>query len=104
MAIRILEVDSSSAVAVIDLASLLLRGVSPVGQPAIAHPGENRVELALADQKGIVLRNDIAGCIHVVEIDVVLRVDHLEWSPVPRRRETEDLRQEGRRGLAVASP
>ena len=41
---------------VIDLTFLLLRGISPIGQLSIAHPAEDRIELSLADQEGIVLR------------------------------------------------
>src|SRR5690606_21130965 len=88
-------------VAVVDRLRALAVRVGPVGQAAGADPGEDLVELALADEERVVLRGDEAGLVREVERDAV-DLDAEEGAERLRRRQAEDLGQERRRGPLVA--
>ena len=82
--VGVLEVDTASAVVVIDLARLLPPGIGPAGKISIPNPAENLVEFGFADQKGVMLRRDFAVSVHVIEIGSVLGDDDLKWPPALR--------------------
>ena len=50
--VRVLEIKAAPAVVMIDLTSLPLRRIGPVGKRPFANPAEDFVELSLADDEG----------------------------------------------------
>src|SRR5215831_14258474 len=103
VSIRVFEIDTASAVVVIDLTQLPSPGIGPVGKLSIPNPAENLVEFGFANQERVMLRRDFAVGVHVIEIGPVFGDDHLKWSPAPRGWKIQHLGQEYRRGLAVVS-
>src|SRR5882762_1928138 len=55
MAVRILEVDASPATAGVELAVRVIVGPASVRESLRLHPAEDRVELRIADVKGVVM-------------------------------------------------
>ena len=54
-----------------DLARLVLSRIRPIGKLSFSDPTEDAIELCLADEKRIVLRDGLALHVHVVEICAV---------------------------------
>src|ERR1700727_885001 len=50
----ILEIEASSVA--VDRVLLLVTGVSPIGESAFGHPGEDGVEFILGHEEGIVMK------------------------------------------------
>src|SRR5690606_33991648 len=103
MSVRILEVHASPAVGMIDLAGPALARVRPVRQLQLPDAREDLVELRLADQEGIVLRFDLAGCIDEVQADAVGGGHDEERPEAGGFAEAEEVGEEAGGGLAVAS-
>src|SRR4051794_2453121 len=55
------EVDAAASVVVVDLSRVALRGVGPVLHLALGDPSVDRVELIVADEERIVLREDVVA-------------------------------------------
>ncbi|CAI8845146.1 protein of unknown function [Methylocaldum szegediense] len=74
--VGIFEVQSASAVIVIDLAAPVLSGIGPVIELPLADAAKNAIEIVLADQEGVVMRVD--GTVGLVEIerDTIAELDH----------------------------
>ena len=102
MSVRVLEIAAAPAIVAVDLARLALAGVRPVGELALLDPREDRVELGIADQERVVLRRDLAVRRDEVEVRAVPGCDHIEGSPVNRRRQAEHLGEELRRRPRIA--
>ena len=79
---------------IIRLVPPLLAWIRPISQIPLANPPEYRREFGVADQEGVVLRDDFAFGVHVVEIGVVVGGDHVERSPLPWRGQSQHFRQE----------
>lgn len=65
--IGVFEVESAAAVVAVDLARSPLAGVGPVLNSALANAAEDLIEVVLSDEKGIVLRGDLA--VGLVEVE-----------------------------------
>src|SRR4029077_19620815 len=88
----------------IDLTSLRLRRIGPIGKRLLADPAKDFIELSLADEEGIVLRGDLAVGIHEIDVDAVGGRDHEERPPPLRSRQAQDFSQKRRRCFAVSGP
>ena len=86
MPARVIEIHASAAVVGIDLARLVVARVGPKRQGLPLDPAEDRVELVLADEEAVVLRDDLIVGIKEVECDVVLDSDREERAPRRRAR------------------
>jgi hypothetical protein len=60
VAVRVFEVDTASAVVVIDLTWLSPPGIGPVGKLSIPNPAENLVEFGFANQEGGVISPSVS--------------------------------------------
>jgi sirohydrochlorin cobaltochelatase len=67
VAVGILPVDPSAAVVGVDLAGPPSPGVRPVREPAPPDPPEDRIEVGLVDEERVVLRDDGAVIVGIVE-------------------------------------
>src|SRR5436305_734067 len=67
MSVDVLEVDAASAVMVIDLVLLGLTWVSPIRKIARAYALEDRVELSVVDQEGVMLLRDVVP-VHIIKV------------------------------------
>src|SRR5262249_31186602 len=81
MPVRILEVEPAPAIMMINLALLPLAWVGPVGELARTNSLEDRIEIRLVDQEGVMLARNLAVGVHVVEVRSVVGLDHDERSP-----------------------
>src|SRR5262245_64546928 len=63
----VFEVDAAPVVPTVDLVALLFMRIRPIGQIARTYTSEDLVKLDLAHQEGVVLRGDLAVCLHIVE-------------------------------------
>ena len=79
--VRVLEIDSSAAIVVIDFTRPGFGGIGPIGTPPLSNPSKNFVELSLTHKKGIVLRLYFAVGVHEIDVGAVVSRDHLEGSP-----------------------
>jgi hypothetical protein len=104
MPVGILEVAPAAAVAPVDLAAMRAAGVGPEVEAALADAIEDRVELRLADEEGIVLWCDLVVGRVEVERDVVVDADDVEGTETRGRRPAEDLGEERGRARLVAAP
>jgi hypothetical protein len=100
--VGVLEVDAAPAVAGVDLAGIVPVGIGPVGEPPLLDAPEDLVELALADEEGVVLGGDVAVTVDEVEGDVVVDLHPEEGAEGLGLGEAEDLGHEGGRDLLVA--
>src|SRR5262249_3433754 len=82
MTIWILEVDTASAVMVVNLACLGARRIGPILETPLSHPTKDLVKLRFANQKGIVLHRDVAVLVHEVDVHAIAGGDHLKWPPL----------------------
>src|SRR5688572_22378212 len=60
MAVGVLEVEAAAAAPVVELAVIGRAGAAAVGDPILLHAAEDRVELALADMKRVVVALELA--------------------------------------------
>src|SRR5207244_4830143 len=102
VAARVLEVDAAAAEVAVDLARLLLSGVSPVLEAALADAAEDLVELLLAHEEGVVLHLDL----HAVGVEegeghLVAELDIEEVVEGLRRGQAEDAGEELGGGAVV---
>jgi hypothetical protein len=81
VAVGILEIEAATAIIVIDLPALCLRGISPIGKASFANPFINLIELRFADQKGVVLLFNLTVGIHEIKVGTVGGRDDNEWAP-----------------------
>jgi len=89
----------------VDAAGLLFRGIGPDLFRALADACERTVELVLADEERQMLKRDrLRLRLHIVDGDVVREVDDEEAHEAARRRQAQDLRQEGRGLFLVVTP
>src|SRR6266480_7151040 len=103
MAVGIGEVQATAPVPVVDLATLGLAGIGPVGLVPFADAAEGGVELLLADQEGVMLRGDLPAGLAEVQRDTVVGL-HDEEVPEPSGgRQAEDPGEERRRQPLVAA-
>src|SRR3546814_10464932 len=78
MALGIVEVEAAAAEIAVDLLRLLLAGIGPVVQAARSDAGTDRIELLVADQKGVVLQRDLPIALVEVERGAIVELDHQE--------------------------
>lgn len=97
---RIFEVEAAPVV--VDCVHLLVPGVSPIRETALADASEDGVELLLGDQEGVVMTL-WSSTVVVVETDAVGRLDAHEGPEALRRIEAEDLGQKCGRRLFVSN-
>jgi hypothetical protein len=69
---------------------------------ALLDAAEDLVELRFAHEKSVVLRYDLAVVVAEVEGNAVFELHRHERAERHRRRQAEQLSQEGRRGALVA--
>jgi hypothetical protein len=93
MAVGIVEIDAAAAIKMIDLARALAAEVRVMLDAVGADAGQRRVELALANQKGVVLRAKALG-VGKIEGDAVFRLDRYEVSPFRSRLQVQDVGEE----------
>src|SRR5438132_12364626 len=93
VAVRVIEIDPAAAVAMVDLAGPLAAGRCVVLDPAVTDPRERRVELRLADQKGIVLRPEILP-LGEIEGDPVAGPHRCEMAPFRSGFQVQDVGEE----------
>src|SRR3546814_9110408 len=98
------DVCSSDLEIAVDLLRLLLAGIGPVVQAARSDAGKDRIELLVADQKGVVLQRDLPIALVEVERGAIVELDHQEGPEADRRRPVQDLGQKAGRLLLVAAP
>src|SRR5437762_7764588 len=104
MAIRVDEVEASSALVVVDLAGTLLEGIGPVLECASADAREDRIEVVLVDQEGVVLGNDAkVARVEEVERGSVVELDDEKVPEGFGRRQAEKVGEKGGRRLLVAA-
>jgi hypothetical protein len=103
VAIRVVPVDASTTIAVIDLTRRALRWFGPVGDSPGRDPAVDSVELILADEKREMLRRDRpAAPIGVVERYSVTHVDDQKLTgEITRRSKSQDLDNVGRADLLI---
>src|SRR3546814_6290327 len=80
MALGIVEVEAAAAEIAVDLLRLLLAGIGPVVQAARSDAGKDRIELLVADQKGVVLQRDLPIALVEVERGAIVELAHQERS------------------------
>ena len=71
MTARILEVEPTASVVVVDRALVALHGFGETRDSSLLHAGEDLVELILADQERVVLAGGISVGVCKVERDVI---------------------------------
>src|SRR5260370_15845445 len=81
MAVRVVEIQPAAAVKVVDLTASGTIEICIERDARAFDPGERRVELALADEEGVVLSAEIGG-VGVVERYPVTRPDLDEMRPL----------------------
>ena len=91
MAIRVAPVNATPAIAVIDLAELVVAGIGPVGESALTDSAEHRIELFLAHKKGVMLADDVAVFPHEVQRHAVVEFDAVERAEPDRRTAAEEF-------------
>jgi hypothetical protein len=93
---RILEVDASAAVVVVDLAGPAAPRIRPVLQTALLDASVDPVELVLGYQKRIVLRADLlaSGDLRVVEAGAVVESYREKWTEFLGGWQAEELGEE----------
>src|SRR5262245_32457122 len=102
MTVGILEVHAATAVVVVDFLRVFLSWIGPVLQPLGPNAAEDLIEVAFADQEGIVLPGGLARRrFHEVERDAVGEFDHLERPEASGGGQAEDFRQELGRSLRL---
>ena len=103
MSTGVAEVEPAATVVVIDLTLVVAPRVGPDREASLLHPCVHLVELALADEERVVLSCDVAVGIGEVEGHPVVHPDDVEVAERQRSRQAEDLGQERRRLVPVAS-
>src|SRR3546814_13669233 len=101
MALGIVEVEAAAAEIAVDLLRLLLAGIGPVVQAARSDAGKDRIELLVADQKGVVLQRDLPIALVEVERGAIVELDHQDGPEADRRRPVQDLGQKAGRLLKI---
>ena len=99
--VRVVPIDAAPAIGVVDPARLLLAGIGPVRQAALADAPEDSVELVLADEKRVVLHFDVARRLNEIEGDGIVELDAEKRADAHRRRAAEHLGQKPCRGLRI---
>ncbi len=94
MAVGVVEVDATAAVPGVDPPGLLMPRTRPVRQLLRLDPPEDLVELLLADQERIVLRDDRVPGLQVVQGHVVAGLHTHERTEGLRGRQAEQVGQE----------
>ena len=98
---------SSAGTPVAKAAAPVTDAAKPVASavtPPLTDAAEDRIEVVVADEERVVLRSDLRVGLVVIERDAVAGLDHEEGPEPGGSRQTEDLREERRRGLLVAAP
>jgi hypothetical protein len=104
VAVGVFEVHAAAPVSAVDLSRPAPVRVGPVLEASIADASEDLVEVALADQEGVVLGRNLAIDLVEVERDAVVDLDDEERPEARGRRAAEDLGEELCRTLLVAAP
>src|SRR5262249_30052855 len=104
VAVGVAEVQAAASVVTIDLAAPRAARVGPIFDAALADASEDRVEVVLIDQKGIVLRRDLTVAVVEVERYAILELDDQERTEARGARPPENLGEEGRRLFLVTAP
>jgi hypothetical protein len=78
VAIRVLEIDATPAVVVINLTFLGSCRIGPEGKASFLNSPKDLIELRFTNKKRIVLRRDLAILVHEVDIYSVLSRDDLK--------------------------
>ena len=100
--VRIVEVDASAVIPAVDLIGLPSTRVGPMQEIALSDAREDRVEFELRHEKRVMLRNDGAVGLHVIERHLVADPDYGERAQDDRGRKTEHLAQKDCRSVSVA--
>jgi len=101
MAVGVVEIESAPIIPSVDLIALTTAGVGPVRQAAITNSGEDLIELSLAHEKRIVLRDDLTVSLHIVQRRIA-NLYRREGAEQNRRRKPQNFREEQRRRIFVA--
>jgi hypothetical protein len=101
MPVRVLKVHTATAVMLVDLTRSALTWVGPVLKVLLADPGEDLIEFGFGDQKGIVLRGNLAVGLVEVKTDAVVHLDHLERAEAGGSGQPENLGEKSRGCLLV---
>jgi hypothetical protein len=104
MPVGVVEIESAAAVVGVDLPWLGLGGIGPVVEAARRHAGEDRVELGIADEKGVVLQRRLSVLLVEVQRGAVVEHDHQEGPEADGRRPPQDFSQKVCRLLLVSAP
>src|SRR5262249_35148737 len=104
MAVGVVEVDTAPAFVVVDVARTVLEGVGPVLERTGPDACEDRIEVFLVDQEGVVLGHDgRAPRVDEVERRAIFELDDQEGTERLRRRQAQDVGEKARRLLLVAA-
>src|SRR5262249_62265254 len=96
MAVGVTEVETSTALVVVDLRGTLLERVGPVLEPTRADAPEDRIEVSLVDQEGVVLGNDRrVACVDEVERRPVVELDDQKVAEGFGRRQAQNVGEKG---------
>src|SRR5439155_26711012 len=99
--VRVLEIDATSAVPVIDLHVGARARAAAVGDAFVLDPGEDRVELGFADPERVMMVLEIAALVEI-EGQLLVDLDRCEMGMRAFVFEAKDPRKElGRRDLVV---
>jgi hypothetical protein len=91
--VGVIEIDTATAVQMIDLAGLGATGIGIIPDALSADAGEGRVELGVADKEGVMPRPELFARIEI-EGHAVRCVDRDEVAPFRPRLEIEDIGEE----------
>src|SRR5262245_53471006 len=91
VAVEVVPVQAAAAVVTIDLECLLMPRVGPIRQAALTDAREDRVELLLAHQEGIVLDRHRLVAVLEIERHAVVERDLPERTEAHRSLAIEDL-------------
>src|SRR5260370_36758000 len=102
MAVRVFEIEAAAAAPLVDLQVGARAWAAAIGDALVLDPGEDRVELSLADLEGVVVVLEIAALVEI-EGQLFVDLDRREMGMRPLGVEAENAREEpGRADLRAA--
>src|SRR5260370_21683368 len=101
MAVRVFEIEAAAAAPLVDLQVGARAWAAAIGDALVLDPGEDRVELSLADLEGVVVVLEIAALVEI-EGQLFVDLDRREMGMRPLVVEAENAREEPGRGDLVA--
>jgi hypothetical protein len=101
VAVRVLEIEAAAAAPLVDLHVRARAWAAAIDDALVLDPGEDRIELGLADPEGVVVVLEIAALVEI-EGQLLVDLDRREMGMRPLVFEAEDPREKPRRGDLVA--